>query len=365
MRGLIPSAQVMVRSFGVSMTATVQRGCDTRPTHVRPGQTPTGSDHRPSLPAESHTRLRPWLSGIERVELGRSALDDTRHNVYWNENYTASEYAFDTTRKSGVIAQALKAGAADVVLVDPGPFAERAAELIRAVHDARYVDAVMEGVPEHLARSQGFDWDPGIPIMAVAHSAGLVAGVTELLSGRSRVAGTLSSGLHHARAGRGVGYCTFNGLAVAARAARGFGAERILVLDLDAHCGGGTRSMTDPGAVIQVDVSTISFDRWTPSGDDELLFADRADYLEQVDPALALADRVGSFDLVLYNAGMDPVTNSGVATADIAIREQRVAGWADRNDHRLVYALAGGYTSDHVSMSQLVDLHLLTVRAFS
>src|SRR5664280_1930980 len=355
----------MVRSFGVSMTATVQRGCDTRPTHVRPGQTPTGSDHRPSLPAESHTRLRPWLSGIERVELGRSALDDTRHNVYWNENYTASEYAFDTNRKSGVIAQALKAGAADVVLVDPGPFAERAAELIRAVHDAKYVDAVIEGVPEHLARSQGFDWDPGIPIMAVAHSAGLVAGVTELLSGASQVAGTLSSGLHHARAGRGAGFCTFNGLAVAAEAGAALGAERILVLDLDAHCGGGTRSLTDPEAVVQVDVSTVRYDRWIPSGDDALLFADHDDCLDQVNAALALADRVGAVDLVLYNAGMDPVTDCGVSTTDISDREHRVAEWAALNDHRLVYALAGGYTSGEVSMSRLVDLHLLTVQAFS
>src|SRR5664280_1856890 len=282
---------------------------------------------------------------------GSNAVSNTKYNVYWNENYTASEYAFDTTRKSGEIADAIRAGSADVDLVDPDASTGRATDLVRSVHDREYVDAVTEGSPEDLASSQGFDWDPGIPTMAVAHSAGLVAAVTEVLSGQSRVAGTLSSGLHHARAGRGAGFCTFNGLAVAARAARGFGAERILVLDLDAHCGGGTRSMTDPGAVIQVDVSTISFDRWTPSGDDELLFADRADYLEQVDPALALADRVGSFDLVLYNAGMDPVTNSRVGTADIAAREQRVAAWADRNDHRLVYALAGGYSSDHVSIS--------------
>lgn len=295
----------------------------------------------------------------------RSALTETRHNVYWNENYTASEYAFDTTRKSGVIAESLRAGAADVVLVDPGPFAERAAELIRAVHDAKYVDAVIEGVPEHLARSQGFDWDPGIPIMAVAHSAGLVAGVTELLSGASQVAGTLSSGLHHARAGRGAGFCTFNGLAVAAEAGAALGAERILVLDLDAHCGGGTRSLTDPEMVVQVDVATVRFDEWVPSGYDTLLSADAENYLDQVDSALAAADRADPFDLVLYNAGMDPVTNSRVTAEDIATREERVAAWrADRN-HRLLYALAGGYTSTHVSMRQLCDLHLETVRAFT
>src|SRR5664280_3014309 len=273
---------------------------------------------------------------------GSNAVSNTKYNVYWNENYTASEYAFDTTRKSGEIADAIRAGSADVDLVDPDASTGRATDLVRSVHDREYVDAVTEGSPEDLASSQGFDWDPGIPTMAVAHSTGLVAAVTDVLSGQSRVAGTLSSGQHHARAGRGAGYCTFNGLVVAARAAFDLGAQRLLVLDLDAHCGGGTRSMTDPASVVQVDVSTIRFDRWMPSGDDVLLFADRADYLEQVDAALARADQAGPFDLVLYNAGMDPATDSGVTPEVIRTREQRVAEWADGHDHPLVFALAGG-----------------------
>jgi len=290
---------------------------------------------------------------------------NTQYNVYWNDEYTVSQYAFDTTRKSGHVAEAIRAGGADVTLVDPDGFTRRATELIRSVHDTDYVEAVMTGSPTDLANSQGFDWDPGIPTMAAAHSAGLVAAVTDVLSGNGRVAGSLSSGLHHARAGRGAGYCTFNGLVVAARAAFDLGAQRLLVLDLDAHCGGGTRSMTDPASVVQVDVSTIRFDRWMPSGDDVLLFADRADYLEQVDAALARADQAGPFDLVLYNAGMDPATDSGVTPEVIRTREQRVAEWADGHDHPLVFALAGGYTSGSVSMDQLVELHLETVRSFT
>jgi len=123
--------------------------------------------------------------------------------------------------------------------------------------------------------------------------------------------------------------------------------------------------MTDLERVVQIDVSTIRYDRWLPSGDDALLFADRDDYLEQVDAALELADRAGSFDLVLYNAGMDPVTDSRVSAADIATREQRVADWAGRHDHRLVFALAGRYTRGSVTMDQLVNLHLATVRSFA
>jgi len=285
------------------------------------------------------------------------------YNVYWNEDYTSSQYAFDTTRKSGHVAEAIRAGGADVSMVDPGNFTESAIELIRTAHDLAYVDAVTDGWPRGLATSQGFEWDPGIPTMAVAHSAGLVAAVTDVLSGAGRVAGSLSSGLHHARAGRGAGFCTFNGLAVASLAASGLGTERILVLDLDAHCGGGTRSMADRSRVVQIDVSTIGFDRWQPEGDDALLFADCSDYLDQTDAALGLADRAGPFDLVLYNAGMDPFDN-GVSEETLRVREQKVAEWAALHGHRLVFALAGGYTSGRLSMDGLVDLHLLTVEAF-
>ena len=51
--------------------------------------------------------------------LESSDLSSTTYNIYWNKNYTASEYAFDTTRKSGHIAEAIRAGDADVALVDP------------------------------------------------------------------------------------------------------------------------------------------------------------------------------------------------------------------------------------------------------
>ena len=199
--------------------------------------------------------------------------------------------------------------------------------------------------------------------MAVAHSAGLVAAVTEVLTSSTMVAGSLSSGLHHARRDRGLGYCTFNGLAVSAISALDLGTERLLVLDLDAHCGGGTRSMTDPSAVVQIDVSTVRFDAWAPTVHDALIVTRPDTYVASVAEALELADAAGSFDLVLYNAGMDPA-NSGVSISDLKQREQMVAEWAGGRGYRLVFALAGGYTGSGLSMSELVDLHFLTLEAF-
>jgi acetoin utilization deacetylase AcuC-like enzyme len=284
------------------------------------------------------------------------------HSVYYNDEYTACEYSFDTTRKSAALAARLETDPT-VAVCDPIDSKAKAVELINYLHDAEYVGAIMKGNPLSLAQSQGFEWDPKIPTMAIAHSSGLVAAIGEVMSGKSRVAGSLSSGLHHAEEKRGNGFCTFNGLAVSATHALELGAERILVLDFDAHCGGGTRSMLSSD-VVQIDVSTSMFDIWNPDYKyDSLERADKTDYLEKISEALCLAHEAGSFDLVIYNAGMDPA-NSGVSKADLAQREEMVAGWAAENDHKVVYALAGGYTGFDLTMDGLVDLHQLTVDAF-
>jgi acetoin utilization deacetylase AcuC-like enzyme len=286
----------------------------------------------------------------------------TAHNVYYNDDYTACDYSFDTTRKSAVLADRLKLDSS-VAVCDPIESKTKTLELINYLHDPEYVGAVMNGSPLSLAQSQGFEWDPKIPTMAIAHNSGLVAAVGEVMSGKSRVAGSLSSGLHHAEGSRGNGFCTFNGLAVSATHALDLGAERILVLDFDAHCGGGTRSMLS-SEVVQIDVSTSMFDTWSPDNKhDSLERADSRNYIEKISEALCLANEAGSFDLVLYNAGMDPA-NSGVSKEDLAQRERMVAEWAAENGHKVVYALAGGYTGMSLDMNELVDLHQLTVDAF-
>jgi acetoin utilization deacetylase AcuC-like enzyme len=92
--------------------------------------------------------------------------------------------------------------------------------------------------------------------------------------------------------------------------------------------------------------------------------ANPGNYVAQVSEALDRADRAGRFDIVLYNAGMDPA-NSEVSGTDLALRERMVADWADRRGFGLVFALAGGYTGAALSMGDLVALHKLTVDAFA
>ena len=49
---------------------------------------------------------------------------------------------------------------------------------------------------------------------------------------------------HHANAGRGMGFCLFNNVAIAARyAQRKHGVERVLIVDWDVHHGNGTQDI--------------------------------------------------------------------------------------------------------------------------
>ena len=264
--------------------------------------------------------------------------------VVYNEAYTAAAHAFDTTRKSGEIATAMDEGCAPgCEVVDPVDFVDLAEELIEATHAHAYVEALRTGEPYDLAGSQGFSWDEGIWDMAVNSTAGVLAAVDEVLA-TGGSSGSLSSGLHHARHAGGEGYCTVNGLAMAATRATELVSGTVVVLDLDAHCGGGTNELIGgDGRILHLDLSTSSFDSYSPDGDDELTVLrgpSDVEYLEHVHGYLGrIPDDTG---LVIYNAGMDP--HPGVSAEGLAQRERLVAAWCARNSVPVAFVLAGGYT---------------------
>ncbi|MEY4174010.1 MAG: Rhodococcus phage, partial [Actinomycetota bacterium] len=237
---------------------------------------------------------------------------------------------------------------------------------IQKVHDREYVAAVMDGEPYGKAGSSGLAWHPGRFGEVHISTSAVVAAVQHALVNRVN-AGCTSSGLHHAKASEGAGYCTFNGLAIAAIKAVEAGAKRVLILDLDAHCGGGTASLIEGLAGIeQVDVSVSSFDHYASTQNARLYMARGDNYLEVVSDALAAIIDPESIDVVIYNAGMDPHERAGGATGItanvLAERERTVFEWANSRGIPVAFTLAGGYTFG-VTADELADLHLLTFDA--
>ena len=96
------------------------------------------------------------------------------------------------------------------------------------------------------------------------------------------------------------------------------------------------------------------------------------DYLPTLRARLdALSGRVPGFDLVLYNAGMDPYEGCEVGGLDgmtrdvLGERERTVFDWCRSEGVPVAFVLAGGYTGPRVTQDELVELHRLTISAAS
>lgn len=282
--------------------------------------------------------------------------------VVHDDEASSTRIPFDTLVKAGAVRRWLDLHLAGrVAIVRP----ERVTtpELART-HSRAYLAALQRGVPEHLAASNGLGWDDGL-WNSVVVSTSAVRTAALVAWQRGTVTGASSSGLHHARRGEGAGYCTLNGLVVAARAVLAAGAVRVLVLDLDAHCGGGTASLIDgvPG-IEQVDVSVVSFDSYEPRDDARLWLVDADEYLPTVQAALESVVDPTTVDLVLYNAGMDPHEDAGGVTGIdsdmLRVRDRMVMEWAEEHGLPLAFVLAGGYAVGGRSIDEVAALHGIT-----
>ena len=292
--------------------------------------------------------------------------DSRRVRVCYTPAYAGAAHAFETTRKGRWVADSL---AADPIAgIELVANASLTGEELERVHERQYVEAVRTGEPRSLSESQGFAWDPELWTMVCASNGGVVAAAATALA--QGVAGSLSSGLHHARRDHGAGFCTFNGLAIAALRAMDQGLKRVLIIDLDAHCGGGTHSLVaeHPG-IQQLDVAVDDFDRYQAAGTGTLdLVDDAALYIPTIERRLAALDGE-RFDLCLYNAGMDPHEHcrvGGLAGIDeniLARRERLVFSWCRNKGLPVAFVLAGGYIGPGLDQNALVALHRLTLTA--
>jgi len=161
-----------------------------------------------------------------------------------------------------------------------------------------------------------------------------------------------------------------NGLAIAARDALIQGAARVLIVDLDAHGGGGTASLIEGvKGIEQIDVSVNHFDNYEDSDNARIIRSSGESYLSDIDQMLQSVVDPNSIDLVIYNAGMDPHEDcttggaEGITTSVLAQREEMVFGWAKEHEIPVSFVLAGGYSGRKLSRAQLVDLHRLTLQA--
>lgn len=247
----------------------------------------------------------------------------------------------------------------------PAPF-----EWVALAHDPAYVDQVFScSVPHAVAREIGFPMKEDIALRARCATGGSV--LTGYLALEHGIACNTAGGSHHARWKHGAGFCVFNDVAVAIRVMQADGViRRALVIDLDVHQGDGTAD------IFAGDSSVFTFSmhseknypvRKVPSVLDIGLEDGVGDaaYLDRLRPALDTVLEAGPFDIVFYNAGVDPfagdrlgrlsLTQEGLMARDkMVIETLRASGLP------LAGVLGGGYSTD---IEELADRHCNLHRA--
>lgn len=225
---------------------------------------------------------------------------------------------------------------------------------IAIAHEPAYVKGILNCKIDNgfgnksTAAAQSLPWTTGSFFCAAAHA---------FLHKTNTFSPT--SGFHHAGYNFANGFCTFNGLAIAALLLQKYHkAQRIGILDLDSHAGDGTDNIIN---------KTNSHDLIAhySLGYHDIQPDNNRDWLDNL-PQL-IRQNFADCQVLFYQAGADcheadPEVYSGHFSADqLYLRDKIVFSTCAQLQIPVVANLAGGYQKP---LQKVIDLHSLTAKAF-
>lgn len=227
-----------------------------------------------------------------------------------------------------------------------------------SVHEPAYVRGVLS-----LALPNGFGTRSEAVAESLRWTSGSFAAAALHAFQSGGVACSPTSGFHHAEYASGGGFCTFNGLMVAAHRLVRAGAKVVAVLDCDAHYGNGTDDILERVPLLQDRV--WHYTRNAPS------YRNEAEaHLEALEGVLTRWWADGA-SIVLYQAGADPHVNDPLGglltTKQLRERDRIVFSTCRRLGLPIAWNLAGGYQERVEApfperIRPVLDLHDTTMR---
>lgn len=232
-------------------------------------------------------------------------------------------------------------------------------EQLCLAHDEKFVSAVL-----NLKQENGFGNRSASVAAALPWTNGAMISAAKSVVVEGGWACAPVSGFHHAEWSESMGFCTFNGLIMAARVCqKELGCNVIAILDCDAHWGNGTQQIKDF-------LGLNWLDHWS-FGE---LFRTKSDcaggrferWLERAVLACSKAD------LVLYQAGADPHVSDPfggmLTTEQMRWRDNYVA--EHLKGKPMAWCLAGGYqVVEGKEMPEKIEpvlaLHRMSARIFA
>lgn len=257
-------------------------------------------------------------------------------------------------------------------------------EWITQVHSPNYVASLNRHAPMDGRVSLDSDtlMSPGSLQAAYLAAGGALAAVDAIMARQvDHVFCAVRPPGHHAEAGRAMGFCLFNNVAIAARyVQKKYGLTRVLIVDWDVHHGNGTQhSFEEDPSVLFFSTHqyphypgtgrgtergkgtgegfTINVPMEAGDGDEEY----HAIFLKSLVPA---ADEFKP-EFVIISAGFDahkddPLAGMGLTEAGYRDLTNIVAGIAKRHAKgRILSSLEGGYNL--VALAHSVEAHIKTL----
>lgn len=244
-------------------------------------------------------------------------------------------------------AAALRESHADWIWRQPKAAAD---EDILRVHDVGYVRDVERG-------TAGFDADTPRYDDLGGHARRAAGSALDVMA--AAIAGEKTFSLmrppgHHALRDRAMGFCYFNNIAIAARAARSRGVERVAVWDFDAHHGNGTEALLS-GVAGTMFVSIHQLPGWPGTGADSFdniynfpvpPYADASEHMTALAQSWQ-AVLLYKPEVVLVSAGFDAYVGDPIT--QMSLREEdfvTLGRWLGESGLPAGAILEGGYSRE-------------------